>query len=273
MINMDIEKRYFTEGQIEQIAHILGDTANGFTGSQIGHLLAICKIEDVNPDYTKWMRLYNAFIKAHDKYGRDNFILKFIAKSLEPARFTHDPGHFKYLIKELNSVLAFQGIEYQEDGKFHNVKKVTTLSEAEERGHNLRRTFQERNYHPELEKYCKAELLENNYFHAVLESIKGLASIIRDKADLKTDGTELIEEAFCGKSPVLLINNGQAETEISEQKGFSNLLKGLFGTFRNPTAHAARIEWSMEKQDALDLFAIASYAYRRIENSKKNTIL
>lgn len=39
------------------------------------------------------------------------------------------------------------------------------------------------------------------------------------------------------------------ETELSEQKGFVNLSKGLFGTFRNPTAHAAKIEWKMTEQD------------------------
>jgi nitrogenase molybdenum-iron protein alpha/beta subunit len=35
--------------------------------------------------------------------------------------------------------------------------------------------------------------------------------------------------------------------EKSGQRGFTNLLKGLFGTFRNPTAHARRIKWNMSE--------------------------
>ena len=31
------------------------------------------------------------------------------------------------------------------------------------------------------------------------------------------------------------------------------LLKGMFGTFRNVTAHAPKIAWPIDEQDALDL--------------------
>jgi Protein of unknown function (Hypoth_ymh) len=41
---------------------------------------------------------------------------------------------------------------------------------------------------------------------------------------------------------------------------------GFFGTFRNPIAHAARIEWPMSEQDALDLLSLASYILRRLKN-------
>jgi len=41
----------------------------------------------------------------------------------------------------------------------------------------------------------------------------------------------------------------------SEQNGFATLVKGLFGTFRNPPAHTARAsgEWELTEADALDL--------------------
>ena len=50
---------------------------------------------------------------------------------------------------------------------------------------------------------------------------------------------------------LIKINNFISETEKSEQKGFVNLSKGLFGTFRNPTAHAPKIEWNMSEEDVL----------------------
>jgi Protein of unknown function (Hypoth_ymh) len=51
----------------------------------------------------------------------------------------------------------------------------------------------------------------------------------------------------------------------SEQKGFANLLKGMFGTFRNPTGHAPKIIWKIEEQDALDLLSLVSYLHRRLD--------
>jgi len=73
---------------------------------------------------------------------------------------------------------------------------------------------------------------------------------------------------FSGVSPKLRINALVSASEQSEQRGFTNLLKGLFGTFRNPTAHAPRIAWPMTEEDALDLFSLCSYVHRRIDSAR-----
>jgi uncharacterized protein (TIGR02391 family) len=267
---MDMESIYFTEGQIEQFSKILGDTGFGLTGTEIGYWLISRKLEDIEPGITKWKRLFAAFVSTHNKYRRDNFILTFIAKAIEPSRFTQDPERFRHIANELNILLSFQGLEYGDDGKFHKTSKSKTLSEAEKKADLLRKIIHDRKFHSELLTYCRAELLANDYFHAVLEAVKGIAAMIRAKTNLTTDGSELVESAFCGKPPLLIINEYKLETEQSEQRGFANLLKGLFGTFRNPTAHAPRVEWTMDEQDALDLFAMASYAYRRIDKAVLN---
>jgi uncharacterized protein (TIGR02391 family) len=54
---------------------------------------------------------------------------------------------------------------------------------------------------------------------------------------------------------MLAINSLSNDSEISEQKGFANLVRGTFGMFRNPTGHAARITWQMTEEDAEDLFS------------------
>ena len=56
-------------------------------------------------------------------------------------------------------------------------------------------------------------------------------------------------------------------TEQSEQKGFANLVKGVFGTFRNVTAHAPKITWPISEQDALDLLSLVSYIHRRLDTA------
>ena len=50
--------------------------------------------------------------------------------------------------------------------------------------------------HPEVVKYCSAELMQDNYFHAVFEAAKGLAQRIRDMTGIQADGANLIDRVF-----------------------------------------------------------------------------
>ena len=97
--------------------------------------------------------------------------------------------------------------------------------------------------------------------------VGNLAEKIRKKTGLKSDGTRLVQEALAGRSPMLRINALASESHRSEQHGFATLLAGMFGTFRNPTAHAPRISWPMSEEDALDLFTLASYTHRRLDGA------
>ena len=119
--------------------------------------------------------------------------------------------------------------------------------------------------HPDVLKFCREELLSDNYFHAVLEAVKSVAEKIRNRTGLTDDGGELVDRAFGGKTPMLAINALTTESEKSEQKGFCNLLKGTFGMFRNTTAHAPRLHWQMSKDDAEDLLSMVSLMHRRID--------
>ena len=68
-------------------------------------------------------------------------------------------------------------------------------------------------------------------------------------------------------APILAINSLQTKTEEDEQKGFSNLLKGMFGMFRNVTGHAPKIHWEISEQDALDLLTLVSLIRRRLDET------
>ena len=48
-----------------------------------------------------------------------------------------------------------------------------------------------------------------------------------------------------------------------------NLLIGLFGMFRNTTAHIPKIKWEINKQDALDILSLASLVHRKLDNTKR----
>ena len=125
--------------------------------------------------------------------------------------------------------------------------------------------LENRNIHPKIFEYCNTELISENYFHSVFEAVKSVAEEIRQKSQLTVDGSELIDKAFSVNSPILKINSLQTENEKSEQKGFSNFVKGLFGMFRNTTAHAPKIIWQISEDEALDIMTTISLIHKKID--------
>ena len=258
----------FNSQKLEAACRVLADTERGLTGTEIGYLIQNCKIEDVSPDMTKWKRLFNALVEAQNKHQVGNHLIMFINRALDPVSYAREKEIFEWRRSELNVVLSFSGFNVREDGKVVRTQKETTLKGARAKAGALRASLEDRGAHAEIFNYCRAELLEENYFHAVLEAIKGVAQRIRDISSLTSDGADLVNTAFSIKSPVLAINKLITETEKSEQKGFSNVLVGLFGAVRNPTAHEPKISWPMTEQDALDIFSLVSFVHRKLDNAR-----
>jgi hypothetical protein len=48
------------------------------------------------------------------------------------------------------------------------------------------------------------------------------------------------------------------------------LMKGMFGTFRNPTAHAPKVLWATSRTDALDMLTLASMLHRRLDDESSS---
>jgi uncharacterized protein (TIGR02391 family) len=259
----------FNAQKLEAACRVLADTDRGLTGSEIGYLLQDCKLTDVSPSMTKWRRLFDALVEAQNKYQVGNHLVMFINRALDPVKYARDKDKFEWRRNELNVVLSFSGFSVREDGKVIHTNNETTLKGALARAGALRSKLDDRKAHSEIFKYCKAELLEENYFHAVLEAIKGVANRIRELSGLTSDGAELVNKAFSVKTPILAINALSTETEHSEQKGFSNILIGIFGAIRNPTAHAPKISWPITEQDALDIFSMVSFIHRKLDNTTK----
>jgi len=262
----------FNEANLEQTCNVLGDTETGLTGSEIGRYLRECGIADPNPAMTKRIRLFDALVARQRSDGCAKNICAFIQRVMNPVLHVHSPDYFKKKQAELNRVLSFEGLRLSDEGKLESCKQAHTISDAEAAAGQLRRKLIERGVHPDVLTFCRAELVEGNYFHAVLEAAKSVAQKIRDKTGLGGDGGELVDEAFgIGKKayPVLAFNALATDSEQSEHKGLMNLMKGFFGTFRNPTAHAPRIAWKVTEQDALDMMTVASLLHRRLDEAVK----
>jgi uncharacterized protein (TIGR02391 family) len=170
---------------------------------------------------------------------------------------------------ELNVILAFSGMHIGDDGKLRSSTKAESLNEAMKRASRLHGALSSRSVHKDVLRFCRAELLDENYFHAVFEAMKSIAAKIRTLSGLQSDGADLVQQAF-GQSqsgPLLAINQLVTETDKGEQRGFTNLLTGLFGTIRNPLAHNPKVEWDMSEQDALDTLTMASLIHRKLDKA------
>ncbi len=258
----------FPQEQVRAIADALGDTTDGLTGSEIGHLLATCNITDTDPALTKRHRLYNAFANDQNRRQHRRNILQFIRVATKPERFAREPHRFEPMRALLNRALAFASLAVNASGELKQTEeRARTLPEAEQRARELRADLSSRGVHPDVLRFCRAELLADNYFHAVLEAVKSVADKIRTRTGLTDDGALLVDRALAGDIPMLAINPLKTDSERSEQKGFANLLRGTFGMFRNTTAHEARINWPIAKDDAEDLLSLLSLIHRRLDKT------
>jgi uncharacterized protein (TIGR02391 family) len=250
------------EGQLAALAKLLGECG---TGTDISRVLSDRGLVDESGESTKWRRLYWVFLHSQKQYRCANRVLDFIQSFMTPVRFIRRSEEFEARRQELNAILAFSGLEYGPDGRFQQREAVRTLPEAERRLQTLQAKFQGRSIHPEVLKYCRTELLQDNYFHAVFEAAKGLAQRIRDLSGIQADGATLVDRAFSIEHPALAINSLQTETEQSEHKGFAALLKGCFAAVRNPLAHEPKILWEGE-DDAADYLSLISLLHRKLDD-------
>jgi uncharacterized protein (TIGR02391 family) len=260
----------FSSQQLESLCRVLGDAV---TGTELGRILQEMNIPESIPANAKWKRLFNALATMQDHFHHGNHTINFIHRVFDPVKWTEKKEEFNQIKVKLNKVLAFCGYQLYDDGKIHPANKASSIYDAERRADKLKTFLKERNVHPDVLEFCNAELLADNYFHAVLEATKSIANKIRKMSGLGSDGAALVDEAFSFSSngiPLIAINLLTTDTEKSEQKGFMNLLKGLFGTFRNTTAHAEKIYWSMTEEDALDILGIVSLVHRKLDKSYSN---
>jgi uncharacterized protein (TIGR02391 family) len=258
----------FDDASLQALCDILGATDTGLTGSEIGQYLFKCHFLDPDPTITKRHRLFGALSLQQKTDANANGVLKFLTTVMTPVRYVANPGIFERERTKLNEVLAFKGIALGEDGALRKVETVRTLGAAQSRASALRKALGDRQVHPDVLRFCRAELLADNYFHAVFEATKSVADKLRTKTGLTTDGAPLVDQALAvGKQghPRLAFNSLQTESERSEQTGLLNLIKGVFGAFRNTTGHAPRIHWQVTEQDALDILTTLSLIHRRLD--------
>ena len=255
---------------IEGVAAVLGDTGRGLTGSEIGQRLAEARVADTDPGITKRHRIYKALVTRQNRDQAGNCVVAFITAAMKPVRFRDDPAQRSYLQDGLNEVLVYAGLRVNDEGRVAKLRagKATTLTEAQQRAGTIRTELRRRSTHPEVVRYCTDELLAKNNFHATLEATKSIPDRLRTLSGLNTDGARLVQDTLAPASgPLVAINGDVTDTDRSEQSGFANLVTGLLGLYRNPTAHAPRLARTVSDDELLEALTTISMVHRRLDDA------
>lgn len=247
------------------------ELAEAVTGVQITNLLAVLKVHEPSAEQsnTKWKRLFNAVAQTQNQQGHGRPLIRLITEVMQPVPVASAAEHEAHRAP-VNARLLLFGYEGREDGRVGRTPKARTVSEAQARADTLRAELGRRDVHPDVLMFCRAELLQQNYCHAVLEATKSVADQIRPKTGLTGDGPRIVDAAFSLNqgAPMLAFNALNTPWERSEHKGLAMLCRGLFSTFRNTTAHAPRVRWAVDRHEALDLLTLASMLHRRVDDAK-----
>jgi uncharacterized protein (TIGR02391 family) len=121
--------------------------------------------------------------------------------------------------------------------------------------------------HPEIARAVTRLFTDGHYANAVEDACKvldGLVQIRSGKNDIS--GTELMQNVFSTKSPILKFNDLQTESDKSEQQGMMFLYAGAMLAFRNPRAHQI-IEDDPEK--ALEYIAFLSLLAKSLNKAER----
>ena len=258
----------FDAGAMEKIGQILERCC---THAQLSSLFKQCKFDpepDENIGLSKAKRINAILAHEQSKVHSPICILRFIKECLSLSRFVDKKEELEEARNELNRLLVLYGLEYGKDCEFRQIKTATTIDEIDARVNSLLSKLRDRNVHYEVLKYCTRELLQEDYFHSILEASKGICQRVRDLSGLTEDGTKLMQRAFASSNPVLVFNSLQTESELSEHKGLSSLFQGCCQFFRNPRAHAPRILWR-EEQNVVEALTFISMLHRILDNCIK----
>jgi uncharacterized protein (TIGR02391 family) len=88
----------------------------------------------------------------------------------------------------------------------------------------------------------------------VIQAVLFLTDTIREKANLTSDGNQLITQAFGTESPPIRINEMLTDSQKDEQKGLVNLLYGIYGMIRNPRVHDSNYIDTKASADSILVF-------------------
>ncbi|MFF3459719.1 TIGR02391 family protein [Streptomyces sp. NPDC002730] len=253
---------------VTAVAGVLGDTAQGLTGREIGQLLAAVRVPEVEGG-NKRDRLAGALLAQQARQQVSNCVIAFITAAMAPVRYAQQPQTFSRRQDDLNEVLVHVGLRVNDEGKLAKGAAAATLNQAAQHASSLRSELRRRSTHPEVLRYCTLEILAKNPFHASLEAVKSVGDRLQKLTGQGLDGARLVDAVLMpGQGTArVAVNTNATVPELDEQKGLANLVKGLFSMYRNPAAHEPRLHRTVTDEELLELLTTLSMVHRRLDGA------
>lgn len=258
---------------VENISRILGEETSG---AKITNMLSQLQFYDHdNASYnagpklsTKWRRINHSAIYECKKENNAKPFFRIIEYIIQPQNYINKSGKWSELKRSINAYLIFYGYELTDAGRIKETTEVHSFSDAQQRLSTLQTNLANLNIHPEILKFCNSELLEENYFHAILEASKAILNKIRIISELDLDGNMLINQAFIVKHPIILIKGNKLITDEdkSEYNGLKSLLNTIVYLYRNPKAHNPKLYDKTSLNDATTAFSMMSFACKKLDS-------
>ncbi|MFD1440563.1 TIGR02391 family protein [Lacticaseibacillus hegangensis] len=217
---------------------------------------------------TKWKRIYETFrYEIQNHHGSPEPVFGVIEYLLKPVNYISTPNQWSSIRKSINSVLIFTGFALGDDGLVTKIKAATTMSEALNRLQTFREQLGPLHLDSHVTKYCTKELLHEDYFHAIFEASKGVLDRLRRLSGSSLDGTQLINNLFNLRAPILFIRGNRLSTQDEKDMYFaaSSIFKTIVYMYRNPKAHKVKIYDETSLDDAVVAFVIMSKAHQIID--------
>lgn len=264
----------FREAIIKQIARLIGATDSEFSNSKIERAFARSEIKEFNPPSdnqikAKWRRIDDTLVEHQRRTNSGEVVVRFIEECLSPSNFTSRPDRFNYWCDSLNEILVFEGFCISKAGKIETGSKAQTLDEAARIAESMMAELKRRQIHRLVLAACDRELMQKNLFHGIQEATKSVFQRLRFSTQAQLDGADLVNYAFSTKNgmPVIAINKFTTQSEMSEHQGFANLLRGVYGMWRNPTVHDLRSASELQREMVIDAMTTLSYIHKRLDTA------
>ena len=131
----------------------------------------------------------------------------------------------------------------------------------------IRNRFSEANLHPEIIKGVGSLFQNGHYSNSIEDACKILESFVKIRSGkYELSGTELMQNVFSPKNPILKFNELINDSDLSEQQGMMFLYSGVMLAFRNPRAHGIIED---EADSSIDILVLISLLLKALDKTKK----
>jgi uncharacterized protein (TIGR02391 family) len=120
--------------------------------------------------------------------------------------------------------------------------------------------------HPTIISSSYSQFRAGHYRDAVFNAFVAVFDLIRARTGVESDGVALVSDVLSLDKPKLVISTLRTESGRNEQKGFLQILQGVYLGIRNPKAHTLFTD--LDEISAIQYLVLASLLARRIDGAQ-----